>query len=156
MRARNPEDLHRLFAAALNAGDRDALMSLYEPDATLVPQPGQAAIGKAAIRGALAGTADLAIGEGVLHPSLAAWIGDATPPELRGVVMGGYATANDLGGATGPIVGYAVAAALGFAWAYGLCVALMATALVAVAIGQPGRGSGVPPPRRSGPILRSY
>ncbi|MEK7387966.1 MAG: nuclear transport factor 2 family protein, partial [candidate division NC10 bacterium] len=74
MRARNPEDLHRLFAAALNAGDRDALMSLYEPDATLVPQPGQAAIGKAAIREAL--------------------------------VMAGYATANDLGGATGPIVGY--------------------------------------------------
>jgi MFS family permease len=97
-----------------------------------------------------------AIGEGVLHPSLAAWIGDRTPPELRGVVMGGYATANDLGGATGPIVGYAVAATLGFAWAYGLCVALMATALVAVAIGQPGRGSGVPPPRRSGRVRRSY
>lgn len=97
-----------------------------------------------------------AIGEGVLHPSLAAWIGDRTPPELRGVVMGGYATANDLGGATGPIVGYAVAATLGFAWAYGLCVALMATALVAVAIGQPGRGSGVPPSRRSGRVLRSY
>jgi len=97
-----------------------------------------------------------AIGEGVLHPSLAAWIGDRTPPELRGVVMGGYATANDLGGATGPIVGYAVAATLGFAWASGLCVALMATALVAVAIGQPGRGSGVPPPRRSGRVRRSY
>ncbi len=63
----------------------------------------------------------------------AAGIGDATPPELRGVVTGGYATANDLGGATGPIVGYAVATALGFAWAYGLCVALMATALVVLA-----------------------
>ncbi len=79
------------------------------------------------------GVALTAIGEGVLHPSLAAWIGDATPPELRGVVTGGYATANDLGGATGPIVGYAVATALGFAWAYGLCVALMATALVVLA-----------------------
>ena len=97
-----------------------------------------------------------ALGEGVLHPSLAAWIGDATPPELRGVVMGGYATANDLGGATGPIVGYAVAAALGFAWAYGLCVALMATALAVLAIGQPGRGSGVPPSWPSGLALTSY
>ena len=69
--------------------------------------------------------------------------------------MGGYATANDLGGATGPIVGYAVATSLGLAWAYGLCVALMATALVALAIGQPGRASGVPPARRSGRILTS-
>ena len=55
MRARNPEDLHRLFATALNAGDLDGLMSLYAPDAALVPQPRQAAVGKAAIREALAG-----------------------------------------------------------------------------------------------------
>jgi len=80
-----------------------------------------------------AGVLLTALGEGVLHPALAAWIGDATPPELRGVVMGGFATANDLGSATGPLVGYAIAAGLGFAWAYALCVALLATALVVLA-----------------------
>ena len=55
MPARRPEDLHRLFAEALNAGDADAVMALYEPGASLVPQPGQVATGTEAIRAALDG-----------------------------------------------------------------------------------------------------
>jgi uncharacterized protein (TIGR02246 family) len=43
------------FAAALNAGDLDALMQLYEADASLMPTPGVIARGSAAIREALAG-----------------------------------------------------------------------------------------------------
>jgi uncharacterized protein (TIGR02246 family) len=36
----NPEQLHRQFEEAFNAGDLDALLALYEPDAALIPQPG--------------------------------------------------------------------------------------------------------------------
>jgi uncharacterized protein (TIGR02246 family) len=48
-----PEQMHRLFEEAFNAGDIEALMALYEPDAALVPQPGVVAEGTAAIRDAL-------------------------------------------------------------------------------------------------------
>ncbi|HEV8500818.1 MAG TPA: SgcJ/EcaC family oxidoreductase [Casimicrobiaceae bacterium] len=55
MPARTPEDLDRLFAQALNAGDLDALVALYEPHASLTPTPGRTVTGTAAIREALAG-----------------------------------------------------------------------------------------------------
>ncbi|HEX2389660.1 MAG TPA: SgcJ/EcaC family oxidoreductase [Casimicrobiaceae bacterium] len=55
MIARTPEELDTLFAKALNAGDLDALTSLYEPDASLMPAPGSVVVGKVAIRSALAG-----------------------------------------------------------------------------------------------------
>ena len=54
MHARDPQELDRLFAQALNAGDLDALVALYEPQAALTPEPGKTAVGHAAIRGALA------------------------------------------------------------------------------------------------------
>ncbi|MBI3621186.1 MAG: SgcJ/EcaC family oxidoreductase [Nitrospirae bacterium] len=53
MPAHKPEEVHRLFADAFNAGDVQAILSLYEPDAVLVPQPGQVVQGQAAIRAAL-------------------------------------------------------------------------------------------------------
>ncbi len=53
MRARSPEQLDRLFSEALNAGDLDALMNLYEPQAALRPQPGQVVQGTNAVREAL-------------------------------------------------------------------------------------------------------
>jgi uncharacterized protein (TIGR02246 family) len=53
MPATEPEQIHRLFEQAFNAGDIDALMALYEPDAALVPQPGVTAEGSAAIRESL-------------------------------------------------------------------------------------------------------
>jgi uncharacterized protein (TIGR02246 family) len=55
MAARIPEDVDRLFGEALNAGDLEALVALYEADATLMPSPGNLAHGAAAIRQALAG-----------------------------------------------------------------------------------------------------
>ena len=55
MSARSPESLGDLFAQALNAGNLEALMALYEADATLSPQPGQIATGSKAIREALSG-----------------------------------------------------------------------------------------------------
>jgi uncharacterized protein (TIGR02246 family) len=53
MAARTPEECDTLFERHLNAGDLDALADLYEPDAVLVPNPGEAAIGREAIREAL-------------------------------------------------------------------------------------------------------
>jgi uncharacterized protein (TIGR02246 family) len=55
MIAKTPEELDTLFAKALNAGDLDALVSLYEPDASLMPAPGNVVIGKVDIRSALSG-----------------------------------------------------------------------------------------------------
>ena len=53
MAARTPEEIDPLFAQALNAGDLDALMALYEPQASLMPSPGKVVAGTAAIREAL-------------------------------------------------------------------------------------------------------
>ena len=53
MPATEPEQLHRLFEQAFNAADLDSLMALYEPDATLVPQPGTVVEGVDAIRDSL-------------------------------------------------------------------------------------------------------
>src|SRR5262245_17151000 len=48
------EEVHDAFAQALNAGDVDALISLYEPEAVVAPQPSQVLAGREAIREAMA------------------------------------------------------------------------------------------------------
>jgi uncharacterized protein (TIGR02246 family) len=53
MRASTPEDLHRVFVHAFNAGDIESVMALYEAEASLVPQPGLIVRGHGAIRQAL-------------------------------------------------------------------------------------------------------
>jgi ketosteroid isomerase-like protein len=40
MPAYTPEEVHRLWAEAFSAHDLEAVMALYEPEATLIP-PGQ-------------------------------------------------------------------------------------------------------------------
>ena len=50
MSAHSPEELDQLFGEALNAGDLDALVALYEPQAVFVSEPGQTLTGTAAIR----------------------------------------------------------------------------------------------------------
>jgi MFS family permease len=74
-----------------------------------------------------------AVGEAILHPALNAWVGDAAAPERRGAMMGGLATANDLGAAIGPVVAYALAASRGLGVAYGLCAVVAASAVAALA-----------------------
>ncbi len=51
----SPEEAVKAFFDAFNRGDLDAVVAMYEPGATLVPQPGQMAKGHAAIREALGG-----------------------------------------------------------------------------------------------------
>jgi uncharacterized protein (TIGR02246 family) len=55
MPATSPEQIHREFEKAFNAGDSDALMALYEPDAVMVAQPGRVVRGIDEIRAALGG-----------------------------------------------------------------------------------------------------
>jgi uncharacterized protein (TIGR02246 family) len=49
-RATSPEQLHQLFADALNATDVTALTALYDPEACLIPRDGPPARGLNAIR----------------------------------------------------------------------------------------------------------
>lgn len=55
MPARKPEDLDKLFGEAMNAGNLDALVALYEPGASFAAEPGKAVSGTAAVREALKG-----------------------------------------------------------------------------------------------------
>ena len=50
MPTKSPEELVHAFLQAFNAGDIDALVALYEPQAILVAQSGQMAEGHAAVR----------------------------------------------------------------------------------------------------------
>jgi hypothetical protein len=45
MPARKPEELDVLFAEAINAGDIEALIKLYEPGPSLMPEPGEVVSG---------------------------------------------------------------------------------------------------------------
>jgi ketosteroid isomerase-like protein len=53
VRVANPDEMNAAFAAAVTAGDLDRLLSLYEPNALLAPQPGARARGSREIRAAL-------------------------------------------------------------------------------------------------------
>jgi uncharacterized protein (TIGR02246 family) len=53
MTARAPEDIDRLFAERMAAGDVDAVVALYEPGGVLVALDGLVTAGHAAIRDAL-------------------------------------------------------------------------------------------------------
>lgn len=52
MSTQQPETIYQQFTQALNSGDTEAVIALFEDDAMIVPQPGQPSItGTAAIRG---------------------------------------------------------------------------------------------------------
>ena len=50
MPASTPAEIYKLFSEYFSAADLDSLITLYERDATLVPQPGVVVSGHAAIR----------------------------------------------------------------------------------------------------------
>ena len=50
-----PEAVIERFSELLARGDLDAMVELYEPDATFAPQPGESVSGRDAIRSALTG-----------------------------------------------------------------------------------------------------
>jgi uncharacterized protein (TIGR02246 family) len=100
MPARTPEEVHELFAEYFSAGDLDGIVSLYEPDATFVPQPGQTVTGTSAIREALKGFLALK-GELVMQPArviqaddtallFSKWTLSGTGPDGNAVELAGH------------------------------------------------------------------
>jgi uncharacterized protein (TIGR02246 family) len=55
MPAREPGECHTEWVKAFNAGDLEQVMTFYEPECVIVPQPGQVLRGAAAVRQALQG-----------------------------------------------------------------------------------------------------
>ena len=53
MPVQDPRQLHQAWEKAYHDGDVDALVSFYEPDGTVFPQPGSPVTGHAAMREAL-------------------------------------------------------------------------------------------------------
>jgi uncharacterized protein (TIGR02246 family) len=49
-KAREPEDLTRLFVERSNAGDAEGVAELYEPDAVVAYPPGETTVGRDAIQ----------------------------------------------------------------------------------------------------------
>jgi len=54
MPAKTPEDVDRLFAECINAGDVEGVVALYEPAGVLLMEASEPARGTAAIRAAIA------------------------------------------------------------------------------------------------------
>lgn len=99
MPAHTPEEAPRLFAAAFGARDLGAALALYEPEATLIPQPGQVVTGTEAIREALSGLFalepefDLEVNKtfqvGDIALLFSDWTLSATDPDGQAIEMGG-------------------------------------------------------------------
>jgi ketosteroid isomerase-like protein len=53
MSVTRPEEMNGAFAEAVNSGDLERVLALYEPEAVLAPRPGERAHGLAEIRAAL-------------------------------------------------------------------------------------------------------
>jgi len=55
MPARKPEECDTLLGEAINRGDLEAAVALYEPNAAFVQEPGKVVTGHAAVRAAMSG-----------------------------------------------------------------------------------------------------
>ena len=97
MPAHAPEEVAQLWAESLTAGNLKALVELYEPDATLVAQPGEVVTGVEAIREVLSAllamepTFNLEVRKvlqtGDLALSFADWTLSGTGPEGEAIEM---------------------------------------------------------------------
>jgi uncharacterized protein (TIGR02246 family) len=103
MPARKPEDCDLLLAEAINRGDLESAVALYEPNASFVTQPGQVVTGHAAIREAMQTFASLkptlkievnAIqnGSGDVALLRSKWSLTGTGPDGKPMTMGGNGT----------------------------------------------------------------
>jgi MFS family permease len=62
-----------------------------------------------------------AISGGAALATLAAQMGDLTPPDREDVVIGAYATAGDVGSMAGPFLAFALLSVVDLRWVYLLC-----------------------------------
>jgi MFS family permease len=77
------------------------------------------------------GVALVSVCAAALTAVLAALVGDLAADNRSGLIMGGLATAGDLGSATGPLVAYALAPVLDLRWVYLFCAVALASGLIA-------------------------
>ena len=98
MPARKPEECDTLLVAALNRGDLEAAVALYEPNAAFVQEPGKVVTGHGAIREAMKGflaikpkfTLDVnAVQNGDIAMLRSKWQVTGTDPEGKPVSMSG-------------------------------------------------------------------
>lgn len=78
-----------------------------------------------------AGVALISLSAGGLVTALAALVGDFAVGNRQGVIMGGLATAGDIGSAAGPLLAYALAVTLDLRLVYLFCAVALASGLVA-------------------------
>jgi uncharacterized protein (TIGR02246 family) len=102
MSTTNPVDIVNQLVNAVNQGNLDAAVACYEPEATLIVQPGQAATGTKALREAYAGFIAMKVtittetykviqtGDIVLFSSK--WNAVGTAPDGAPVKMGGVSS----------------------------------------------------------------
>jgi uncharacterized protein (TIGR02246 family) len=99
--AKTPEEVDALFAEGINAGDAAAVAALYEPNATLLMQPGGPATGPTAILEALKGLVALkpkiqmnivnVISTGEVAVLYNDWTGSITAPDGEETAISGKA-----------------------------------------------------------------
>jgi uncharacterized protein (TIGR02246 family) len=99
MSAHTPEEVQRLFAEAFGSHDLEAVLELYEPDATLIPQPGEVVRGTEAIREAISQFLAMepkfdlqfkkAFQAGDIALLFSDWTLSATDPDGNAIEMGG-------------------------------------------------------------------
>jgi len=97
------------------------------------------------------GVALISLSAGTLAATVTALVGDLAEGERQSLLMGGLATAGDVGSALGPVFAFALAVVLDLRWVYLVCaVALVSGLLVTlgnrVRSGNRGR-QGAPQPR---------
>ncbi len=101
MPARKPEECDLLLIEAAHAGDVEAAVALYEPNASFVQDSGEVATGHAAIREVMKGFLALkprftmkvdAVqnGDGTLALTRSTWSMTGTDPEGKSVTLGGH------------------------------------------------------------------
>lgn len=102
MPGQSPKDTVNSLMEAMNRGDVDAAVALYEPGATLVVEPGTLATGAEALRKALEGFISLkptlttkkstVIEVGDIALFCSAWSLSGTAPDGTPVSMGGHSS----------------------------------------------------------------
>lgn len=81
------------------------------------------------LRTVVLGVALSAVGAGAGLATLAAQVGDLSPPGREGVVMGAYATAGDVGSMAGPFLAFALLSVVDLQWVYLLCALVLLASL---------------------------
>jgi len=98
MPARKPEECDTLLGEALNRGDLEAAVALYEPNAAFVAEPGKVVTGHAAVREAMKGFLAIkpkfsmdvsAVQNGDLAVLRSKWKVNGTGPDGKPVSMSG-------------------------------------------------------------------